>query len=195
MSYILHDPTIFDIQLSGQVYDDSSDSDESLAGDEYLNTRDIYYLCVGNKMYEGNFVPIRWMVSNGITDEYSASNAASVGNLKCLQYLHENRYEWDSLTCYQAAFNGHLDCLIYAHENGCPWYEDVCTLSAQNGHLDCLIYAHEEGCPWNWNTCYQAARNGHLDCLKYAHMQGCPWNWITCNVAAAGGHLACRSRN
>ena len=31
--------------------------------------------------------------------------AASIGNLKCLQYLHKNRWDWE--TCNAAADNGH----------------------------------------------------------------------------------------
>ncbi len=40
-----------------------------------------------------------------------------------------------------AAKIGHLKCLKYLHKKGCGWYVDICISAAQNGHLACLKYA------------------------------------------------------
>ena len=102
------------------------------------------------------------------------SEAARLGQLPILMYLHENNFHWDTTITACAARGGHLNCLQYAHEQGCPWNERTTSYAASEGHLNCLQYAHEQGCPWNELTTRYAARNGHFNCLQYAYEHGCP---------------------
>ena len=139
----------------------------------------------------GSIDILKKLFSRQHTKTYISLDAASGGNLECLQYVHENGCPWNVGTCEVAAAGGNLECLQYAHENGCPWDASTCYAAARGGHLECLQYAHFNGCPWGSFTCSFAARGGHIECLKFAHSNGCPWYSGTCKAAAAGGHLGC----
>lgn len=117
--------------------------------------------------------------------------AASCGNLRLLQYLHEDEFEWHENACIVASFEGHLNCLRYAHEHGCQWNSSVHTAAAHNGHLNCMMYAFSHGLEWQVNVCQQAVLKGHLDCLQFAHENGCPWDNDTTECAAQNGHVTC----
>ena len=136
MSYILHDPSIFGISLT---------------------PFDVH--CLSVEAFADNFLPVRWAICKGISTVF-VYQAAEVGNIKCLEYLKSQIYEWNESTCDAAASNGHIDCLKYIHENGSPWNEWTCIEAARYGQLDCLIYLHEEGCPWDEETCEYAAGEG-----------------------------------
>jgi len=169
------------------------------------------------------FLTGRWEVIVHTVDRISRNSsatafAAGAGNLRALQLLHEEGFDWHSNTCVNASQFGHLECLKYAHENGCPWdgrvhqraaqhghlrclqyaHEqalqwppDVCELAALHGHLACLSYAHEKGGSWDRDTVASAAQNGHVDCVKYALEHGCPHDEKASNMACLNGHVAC----
>ena len=151
MAYILNDPTIF------SIYE--------------LVASDIYQLSVGNEIFRGDFLPIRWILSKDSSQDigdYFLMTAVNFGQLSVLQYLHEKGYVWDEGTCAKAAENGHLDCLIYLHEQGCPWDRRTCMYAARNGHLDCLRYAFDHGCPYDIEICKAVAIKYKRDrCLQY----------------------------
>ena len=120
-----------------------------------------------------NISLLKWCIDNGCNINEICDIIAYKGYINCLKYAHENKYQWNAGTCYNAAKGGHLNCLKYAHENGCEWDKDTCSSAAGNS-LECLKYARENGCEWDSDTCMNAALNGHLECLNYAHENGCP---------------------
>jgi len=131
---------------------------------------------------------VSWMYK---TNTKACAIAAKLGDLRLLQYLHEEGFNWDVETCENASRNGHLECLRYAREEGCPCSSNVFDVAALSGHLNCIRYAHEAGLPWSTSLCETAARLGHLDCLKYAHEHGCPWDDQTTAFASRVGHCDC----
>lgn len=48
------------------------------------------------------------------------------GQLSYLQYIHENKYHLDKITCKKAATVGYLDYVKCAIENGCNWDHQTC---------------------------------------------------------------------
>ena len=122
MAYILNDPTIFGTKL---------------------NPFDVYYLSAN--VFDADFLAVKWLQNMDLVRNELVDFAASVGNLKCLQYLHDKGLPWGKQTCRLAAAYDHLDTLKYLHEEGCEWDETTCSFAAVGGHLDCLIYIHENG--------------------------------------------------
>jgi hypothetical protein len=117
------------------------------------------------------------------------SQAAKIGNLQLLRFLHENGCSsWGKFTCEIAAENGHLGCLEYVHKNGSPWDNWTCFYAAKYNHIECLKYAHENGCDWDKNTCETAVKHGHLYCLMYACENGCPLDKESCLIVAIEKH-------
>lgn len=133
------------------------------------------------------------------SQEISAENCASVGNLRLLKFLHEHKcnykVSWFSYNlCGAAAEHGHLDCLMFLCKCKYEGYNSYQTTAAaaRGGHLDCLKFLCETNCRWNTpSSTARAAEYGHLDCLKYLRERGCKWNRWACARAAENGHLEC----
>lgn len=68
-------------------------------------------------------------------DEESCSNAASIGNLEILKYLHEIGCPWDKWTIAYAAKKDDDECLKYAFQNGCPYDQWASYFSSFYGNL------------------------------------------------------------
>lgn len=97
----------------------------------------------------GHLQCLRYATAGGcrLTAEACAA-AASGGHLSCLRHLHEEcECPWSPETIIQAASSGQLLCMQYAAERGCGWSKHVCEAAARNGHVLCLKYAVETGCP------------------------------------------------
>ncbi len=97
------------------------------------------------------------------------SNAAHIGSLNLLKYLHVHGYPWCRGACMNAAGEGHLEVLKYLLTNGCPWHIYCSMFAALDGHVNCLKYVYE-----NNYICYDndvlyeyAEARGHLECMKY----------------------------
>ncbi|KAK3289814.1 hypothetical protein CYMTET_2745 [Cymbomonas tetramitiformis] len=72
---------------------------------------------------------------------------AKHNGVKCLSYLRENGYKWDTSTAVEAASFGSRECLDYALTHECPRDEEAITRTAtQAAHLDCLKCALNHGC-------------------------------------------------
>ncbi len=115
--------------------------------------------------------------------------AAEDGNLKILQFAHEQGYPWDENTTKFAALNGHLHCLEYAFLHGCPSDEDTCNYAALNGEFECLKFAHENKFELGYFTCAMAAAGGDLVCLIYSLQQKSQSHLLSFELAAEYGHL------
>jgi hypothetical protein len=129
------------------------------------------------------------MFSEEQTSEYGVGycymrDAARIGSLACMRYLHDNGCPPNAAYTLAAAEAGSLECMIYAGEKGHPLWDGCTRAAASVGSLECLKYAREKGCQWTVSCTRAAARAGSLDCLKYAHENGCPWD-ITCTRGAA----------
>lgn len=113
-------------------------------------------------------------------------HAASVGNVKRLQYLTEKGVQWNEHYMYVAAKYGNFGALVYLHKIGCPWNSKVCDFAS---NVMCLKYAREHGCPWTeerftrlfenlqYSEMHQFAKIKSLvniPILRYAVWNGCP---------------------
>ena len=74
---------------------------------------------------------------------------------------------WKTQICTASAIGGQLKCLQYAHENGCNWNINTTLNASKYGHVNCLQYAHENGCPINENVFLIALEYFQLESLKY----------------------------
>jgi hypothetical protein len=81
---------------------------------------------------------------------YTAFVAAKIGDVDCMQYIHEQGCAWSSETCDAAARHGHVECLQYAHQHGAPWTSKTTNITAEHvtryGNYACLRYAYDNGC-------------------------------------------------
>jgi hypothetical protein len=114
------------------------------------------------------------------------NNAAEMGHLEVIEFLHKNRTEGCTTFAMNAAAEyGHLEIVKYLHENICPATNcegngsGGCTryamnMAAANGHLEVVKYLHKnrkEGCTEYAMT--SASKNGHLEVVKYLHENIC----------------------
>jgi hypothetical protein len=97
------------------------------------------------------------------------SNAANLGSLNLLKYLHVHEYPWCRGACMNAAGQGHLEVLKYLITNGCPWHVYCSMFAASEGHVNCLEYAHKNNyiCYTNDELYDHAKGSGNLECIKY----------------------------
>jgi hypothetical protein len=107
-------------------------------------------------------------------DTILCNSAARHGSLSTLDWLHSNKFAWDSDICSCAAEGGHLVLLQWARTNGCPWDSNTCSSAAEYGHLEVLQWARGNGCPWDSETCELAAEGRRLILLQWARANGCP---------------------
>lgn len=98
-------------------------------------------------IYNNDNLPTNFAVRRDCDgDKIMCSEAAKLGKLECLQYLHLKGFEWNYVTSYNAAWFGHIDCLQYAIENGCEWNENVGVYD--NGdNSECAKYYEEHILP------------------------------------------------
>lgn len=56
---------------------------------------------------------------------------------------------WKETTifCFLAVKTGNVKILQFCHENGMPWASNVTEYAASKGYMDCLQYAKQNGCP------------------------------------------------
>lgn len=117
--------------------------------------------------------------------------AAKLGQLHVLKYLHENGFAFDSSLSYPAATNNHLECVKYLLE-----IRSGAALDSAPGYLNSLeaIQLYIEKCTpkdgWKTFACQNAARLGDLTMLKWAHENGAPWNEAL-SAAIQCGSLSC----
>ncbi|EGG16780.1 hypothetical protein DFA_07758 [Cavenderia fasciculata] len=121
-------------------------------------------------------------------------NAAKVGNLSIIQWLHQNRSEGCSEKGIDwASENGHFECVKYLVENtNQEGTEDAMDMAASNGHYDIVCYLHQQGYMCTTNAMDGAAKNGHLIVLKFLQEnrnEGYSFN--AHYLASKNGHLSC----
>lgn len=124
---------------------------------------------------------------------HAMENAAAMGHLAVVEWLHHNREEGCSPDAMDlAACSGHLKMVQWLHFNrdgGCT--VDAMDDAARCGHLDIVKWLHEnrsEGC--TTDAMDQAARQGHLTIVQWLHAhrkEGCTTSAM--NEAATNGHL------
>ena len=134
----------------------------------------------------GNLECMKYLFENGCEWDEKVTMYSARTNFECLQFSILNNCPKHPFTCLFAAISGNIKALQFAHENNCYWDEKVCSNSA---NVECLKYAHENGCPWDEYTCSTAAIYNRFECLKYAHENGCPWDKTTCSNAVANNSL------
>ena len=77
-------------------------------------------------------------------DKQTSAVAAGQGNLEMVKYCVANRCPIDAWACANAASIGHLECLKYLHEEvKAPWGSSTASWAAENGHLHILEYLVE----------------------------------------------------
>jgi hypothetical protein len=116
---------------------------------------------------------VKFLHSLGCKCTVSAmNNAAKIGCLETLQWLHENRTEGCTKRAMdKAALNGHLDVIIYLHQNrteGCT--DQAMDNAARNGHLKVLEWLHvnkTEGC--SKFAIGEVIRSNHVETAQWLH--------------------------
>jgi hypothetical protein len=127
---------------------------------------------------QGNLEMVKYCVANRCPiDAWACANAASIGHLECLKYLHEDvKVPWGSVTASWAAVNGHLHILEYLVEREYDEFDKyACSCAAEYGHLNCLKYLHEVAkVPWDSRAVKEAHAYDSLQCLQYLLDNDCP---------------------
>ena len=113
---------------------------------------------------------LRESIARYLPDNFTAK-ASGKGDLTLLKFAYENGCHIDEYTSSEAAKYGHVKCLEYIFENKISCHEYlkpyIILCAAKYGNLDCLKICHLKNCQWNVGVTYEAAINGHLDCLMY----------------------------
>lgn len=117
------------------------------------------------------------------------ANAATLGNIHVVKYLHSSGHSWDTGVDQPkftnlAAENGRCDCLGYALDNGCGMDGDECSMAIKGDHVDCLKCAHD--------VCEQAIESGAINCVKYIASSAAlevQCRASCCELAALHGHI------
>lgn len=95
------------------------------------------------------------------------------GNVKCVKYVFENGYGWDTgREIYDIAIKkNNLSCVKYAHENGCGWDPKCSYHAAKKGYLDIIKYISQVGLTMHEDALYLMMVNGHKTCFEYVSSQ------------------------
>jgi len=97
--------------------------------------------------------------------------ALESGHVGCLDVLLEhNDHLLHANLILDAASLGYLHIVQYLHERGCPWDEQVLKSATALGYWEILSYAIENGCdcpPELVLEAVQIVSEGGLQCLKY----------------------------
>lgn len=148
--------------------------------------------------YAGHISVIEWALEKNIgvgdDDTYDKAcvtcAAAEGGQIETLEWLRNNGFEWENLTCSGAAKGGHLDVLKWLRSEGCPWNNDVYMQAAKNGYIDIVKWAYANGLTSeSSNLCEYAAREGNLEMLQWARENGFEWGRYTMWWGALYNHL------
>ena len=142
----------------------------------------------------------------------TARDAAEVGNLRLLQWLHENNRPCPISAVDAAISGGKLECLKYMHtvitfytiKNNSPPWESIMLpsgsissthyidLAAACGQLECLKYLYENGFKFGEIIVENTAKGGHVECIKYLRKNGATWDERnTIDEAILHGHVEC----
>jgi len=139
--------------------------------------------------------------------------AAIGGHSEVLQFLREERCEYDPRAANRAARSGNIRCLEILYETcieqarerpAVRWYPDrVCLHAVDSGQIDVLkkAWALEpavfladinpfEAPRFNVFTMVQAVITGRMDMMKWLLDNGCPWGTYTCQYVAEQGDPA-----
>lgn len=120
-----------------------------------------------------------------IVSPFLLQSAASTGNLEILRFVRSSSSLWDEELAgmmWNAVISGQLRVIEYLHEQGCALTIEVTEGAARGGFVDCLRYVCEHGGPYN--EYIMSCATDTLDCLKYLHGIGCPWDATTTHNAA-----------
>ncbi|EGG18619.1 hypothetical protein DFA_04114 [Cavenderia fasciculata] len=147
--------------------------------------KNLNYGCMANVLNSAkNLETIRFFHGHYSSDPniWSTSvmdNAASLGLLDAVEFLHFNRSEGCSVNAMdRAASNGHFKIVEYLHKNrteGCT--TDAIDTSAGNGYFDIVKFLHfnrTEGC--TQTAMSVAAVRGHIEIVEFLHQhrtEGC----------------------
>ncbi|EGG16787.1 hypothetical protein DFA_07765 [Cavenderia fasciculata] len=120
-------------------------------------------------------------------------NAAKVGNLSLVQWLHQNRSEGSTERAINyASENGHFECVKFLVENTKEeGTEEAIDMAASNGHYDIVQYLHQHDYLCTTKAMDGSAENGHVNIIKYLtenRTEGCE---NALNLASKNGHFNC----
>lgn len=130
--------------------------------------------------------------------------AATLGNIKLLQWAYGMNYPLDKYKIYwRAARVGCLGILEWTHEHTfdtpIDGYTFVCSQAARFGHLELLAWLRDPNtgggrCRWDTCVCNAAVLNGHLRVIMWLRDPKtgggvCPWSKTACRLAVGTGRL------
>lgn len=127
-------------------------------------------------------------------DTRAGIEAALVGNLEILKWLHLEGYNLTHATVTAAAKGGNDRLLVWLlNQVPCTWIlSEASWWAAYYGNLRCLEVLWLRGRTMYSNTCYAAAGGGHLKCLRFLHLVAkVPLDRRTCEHAARKGAIEC----
>ncbi|KAL4113574.1 hypothetical protein QTP88_017181 [Uroleucon formosanum] len=169
----------------------------------------------------GDLDCLKYLQANGCPwDVSTCTNAVKNQHFSCLEFVVNNGCPLNSpQPALEAASIGNLTILKYLHERGCPWIIETCTLAALRGDIEYLKHARAKGCPWNTRTlgtpliymykvcsklmkrikckwdnsiCSMAiGKYKQPECIEYLWRNGCPLRIGTCSAGSGDGRMDC----
>ena len=138
---------------------------------EKHSTKDIHLISEAAEL--GRLDIVKYLHSSGCqSNTWVFRAAARNGDLQMLEYLFQNNFVHDDYAISNAAGKGRLDIIEYLLSKGCNWNTETLCQAAEKGHLNIIVYCLEKGCPYNLFVAHAAARGGYLDILKYCVENG-----------------------
>jgi hypothetical protein len=132
---------------------------------------------------------------------------AQRGNMRMLQCLQSNEYEFTRSMCKRAAVAGQLPALQYMLTDAlnctcmsapvadcgiCFWLRHVSLCdAAESGSVEMVqwLQQQQQGVIFRGNPMHGAAGSGQIAMCAYLHSQQFPWTTEECATAAGRGHL------
>lgn len=100
--------------------------------------------------------------------------ATVLDNVKWLKYWS---CPFDEYTSSEATTIGNLELLKYLHEVGCPINQETMHCAIRFGDLEIIKYLHiVTKCYWNSGSFWSAICKQDLNIIKYLHDNGCEWS-------------------
>jgi hypothetical protein len=125
--------------------------------------------------YRTNPEDLGFLVDQGCRLSSAATaQAAGLGLLDCLYYLHQHGCACAENAVAQAAVGGHIDCIAFLLQHVCVLTSDAALRATTSGNVDRLRWLLARSCPLSHESAYQAALRGDFDCLRCLLQHECP---------------------
>ena len=117
-------------------------------------------------------------------------SAAKAGNIKMLEWLRDQKADWDTNVLTSAAEGDKSEAVLWLLDNGCPRNDDEFpAATAAVGNLSLLKTLKERGVKFTQHTLALAVLNGRKEVVEWLREQGCDYGDMVLRCAAQKGDL------